>query len=50
MKKEYKKPELKEVELKRRASLLESSGLDVTETTGRLGENMNVPAKMDTDV
>ena len=50
MKKEYMKPGMNQVEIKRRASLLESSGPNVPETSGRLGENMNVPAKMDTDV
>ena len=36
MKKAYKKPELKEVELKRRASLLEASSPSVT---GEVGYN-----------
>lgn len=50
MKKEYMKPEMNQIEIKRRASLLESSGPDVEGYHSRLGENMNVPAKMDTDV
>ena len=39
MKKAYKKPELKEVELKRRASLLESS------VTGEVGYNQTFEDK-----
>ncbi len=42
MKKEYRKPELKQVELKRRANLLECS---TSENCGELGYNQTISDK-----